>query len=79
MKFAQHLQNDKVYHQKEGKISYLMVYLVNLSSTCPGPAQFLLDYLLVSVSTVVSLLTKISICVAIQISSSSQFYLQFLD
>ena len=47
MKFAQHLQNDKVYHQKEGKISYLMVYLVNLSSTCPGPAQFLLDYMLI--------------------------------
>ena len=38
--FAQHLQNDKVYHRKEQKISYPEVYLVALSLKVQGRAVF---------------------------------------
>ena len=36
MKIAQHLQIDKIYHQKEQKISYLGVYITNLGIESPG-------------------------------------------
>ena len=38
MKIAQHLQIDKIYHQKEQKISYLGVYITNLGRESPGKA-----------------------------------------
>ena len=37
-KIAQHLQIDKIYHQKEQKISYLEVYIANLGRAPPGKA-----------------------------------------
>ena len=44
VKISQQLQTDKVYHRKEQKISYLVVYLVNLSRKVQGSTQILLDY-----------------------------------
>ena len=41
--FAQQIQSDKIYHQKAWKISYLMVYLVNLYNSFPGWAYFCRD------------------------------------
>ena len=38
MKIAQQLQIDKIYHQKEQKISYLGVYITNLGRETPGKA-----------------------------------------
>ena len=45
MKIAQHLQIDKIYHRKEQKISYLVVYLVDLGKTFQGSTWYLQDYL----------------------------------
>ena len=36
VKMAQHLQIDKIYHRKEQKIFYLVVYLVDLGKKSPG-------------------------------------------
>ena len=38
VKIAQHLQIDKIYHQKEQKIYYLVVYIINLGRESPGKA-----------------------------------------
>ena len=44
VKIAQHLQIDKIYHRKEQKISYLVVYLVDLGKKSPGSTWNLQDY-----------------------------------
>jgi len=44
VKIAQHLQIDKIYHRKEQKIFYLVVYLVDLGKTSPGSTWNLQDY-----------------------------------
>ena len=38
MEIAQNLQIDKIYHQKEQKISYLGEYITNLGRESPGEA-----------------------------------------